>query len=135
MKKIIIIFLLISKPVFSEVKNIGNERLIELIEQNVPVIDVRTEKEWKKTGVIRNSYLISMVDKNGKYSLDRWYNNFLKIDLQKDSVVLICAVGVRSSYLAKLLRRTNENLQIYNLSKGILNWIENKYPVTSLFNK
>ena len=135
MKKIIIIFLLISKPVFSEVKNIGNERLIELIEQNVPVIDVRTEKEWKKTGVIRNSYLISMVDKNGKYSLDRWYNNFLKIDLQKDSVVLICAVGVRSSYLAKLLRRTNENLHIYNLSKGIMNWIENKYPVTSLFNK
>ena len=129
MKIIIIILILLSKTVYSEIFNIDNERLKELIKQNIAIIDVRTEQEWKKTGVISHSYLISMIDDNGKYSLENWYRNFSKIKLKNNSVILICAVGGRSGYLAKLLNRVNHKLHIYNLNKGIQDWISNKNPV------
>ena len=126
MKKIFLVLILLSNSVGAEILDIGNERLKKLINQGFPIIDVRNENEWKKTGVISNSHLISMIDNTGKYSLEQWYQNFLNIKLKNNTVILICAVGARSKYLAKILNRVNKNLVIYNLNKGILDWIANK---------
>ncbi|MAQ06803.1 MAG: hypothetical protein CMN50_03785 [SAR116 cluster bacterium] len=128
MRTILIFLLLISNTVFAEIINIDNKKLKKLLKQGIPVIDVRTKKEWIKTGVISDTYLISMINEEGKYSLKDWYKQFSKIELKDDAVVLICAVGGRSSYIAKILQSINKDIDIFNLEKGIKNWIAENNP-------
>ena len=128
MRTMLIFLLLISNTVFAEITNIDNKKLKTLLKQGIPVIDVRTKKEWIKTGVINNTYLISMINEQGKYSLKDWYKQFSKIELKENAVVLICAVGGRSSYIAKILQSINKDIDIFNLEKGINHWIANDNP-------
>ena len=129
MRKLIIIMLFMSNTVFAEIINIGNEKLKYLLNQGIPIVDVRNKNEWEKSGVIHKSHLVSMLDNNGKYSIVNWYNKFSKIKLKNDSVILICAVGGRSHYLAKIINHHNKNMRIYNVKNGIKNWIKNNNPV------
>ncbi len=129
MKKLLIIIIFFSNTVFAEVINIGNEKLKMLLKQDIPIVDVRNKNEWEKTGIISRSYLISMLNHNGKYSLENWYNQFSKIKLKNNSVVLICAVGGRSYYLAKIINHYKKNIKVYNVKKGIKNWIKFSNPV------
>ena len=134
MKKLIVIFLLFSKTVFSDVKNINNEELKRLLKKGVPLVDIRTEKEWSKTGIIKNSFLVSMINQKGRYSFEDWSKRFSSVKLKNNSAILICAVGGRSDYLAKLLGSRNENIVIYNVKKGIYNWIADNNPIVK-YNK
>ena len=134
MKKLIFIFLLFSKTVFSDVKNINNEELKHLLKKGVPLVDIRTEKEWSKTGIIKNSFLVSMINQKGRYSFEDWSKRFSSVKLKNNSAILICAVGGRSDYLAKLLGSRNENIVIYNVKKGIYNWIADNNPIVK-YNK
>ena len=134
MKKLIVIFLLFSKTVFSDVKNINNEELKHLLKKGVPLVDIRTEKEWSKTGIIKNSLLISMINQKGRYSFEDWNKRFSSVKLKNNSAILICAVGGRSDYLAKLVVSRNKNIVIYNVKKGIYNWIADNNPIIK-YNK
>ena len=134
MKKLIVIFLLFSKTVFSDVKNINNEELKHLLKKGVPLVDIRTEKEWSKTGIIKNSLLVSMINQKGRYSFEDWSKRFSSVKLKNNSAILICAVGGRSDYLAKLLGSRNKNIIIYNVKKGIYNWIADNNPIVK-YNK
>ena len=134
MKKLIIIFLLFSKTVFSDVKNINNEELKHLLKKGVPLVDIRTEKEWSKTGIIKNSLLVSMINQKGRYSFEDWSKRFSSVKLKNNSAILICAVGGRSDYLAKLVVSRNKNIVIYNVKKGIYNWIADNNPIVK-YNK
>ena len=120
---------MISKTAFSDVFDVDNKKLKILLDQNIKLVDIRNLSEWKETGIISKSHLLSLVDKKGNYSLTRWYQSFSKIKLRNNSVILICAVGGRSKYIARILNSVDKNLTIYNVKKGILNWIENKNPV------
>ena len=41
-------------------------------EQNVPIIDIRRPDEWRSTGVISGSYLLTFFDAKGNYNLNQW---------------------------------------------------------------
>ena len=65
-----------------------------------------------------------MLNDDGKYSFNDWFRKFSEINLKNKSVILVCAVGGRSYYFAKIINRIKgKNITIYNLQKGILNWI------------
>ena len=129
MKKLLIIIIFFSNTVFAEVINIGNEELKILLKQGIPIVDVRNKNEWEATGTISMSHLISMLNHNGKYSIENWYNEFSKMKLKNNSVILICAVGGRSHYLAKIINHHKKNIKVYNVKKGIKNWIKYNNPV------
>ena len=129
MKKLIIICLLFSKTVFADVINIDNKELKELLKKGIPIVDVRTKQEWQNTGIIKNSFLISMINEKGRYSFEDWLKRFSDIKLENNSVILICAVGGRSYYLANVVRKIKENVKIYNVKKGIKNWITYNNPI------
>ena len=74
-KKLIFIILLacIAKSnVFAETIDINNDEITKLIKNNVPIVDIRTSNEWKQTGVIPNSILLTFFKKNGTYNLETW---------------------------------------------------------------
>ena len=56
---LILTSILFSKFSFADVEKINNEQLKNLIgSKAIPLIDIRTPKEWLETGVIKGSYLI-----------------------------------------------------------------------------
>lgn len=59
----------------SEVK-IHNEQLSKsFLSTNISIVDIRTQKEWKETGVVKNSIQITFYDEDGKYDEDKFFNS------------------------------------------------------------
>ena len=123
MKNLLVIFVLFTKFANADVINIDNRKLSNLIEKEVKIIDVRTQNEWKSTGIIKESFLVSLLNKNKKFIFEDWYAMFENKFGKNESIVFICASGVRSNYISHLVQRRKPDLKIYNLKKGINHWI------------
>ena len=134
MKIVIVIFILFTKFVNAEVININNKELINLIEKEIKIIDVRTQNEWKSTGIIKGSFLISLLNKNKKFIFKDWYQMFNNKFGKNKSIIFICASGVRSNYISHLIQRKKPDLIIYNLRKGINHWIRSGNKINRLKN-
>ena len=50
-------------------KLISSNELIELINQNAVALDIRTEDQWQKTGVIQGSFQETAFNKDGKFNV------------------------------------------------------------------
>ena len=134
MKILFVIFVLFTKFVNAEVINIDNRELSNLIEKEIKVVDVRTQNEWKSTGIIKGSFLISLLNKNKKFIFEEWYEMFNDKFGRNKSIIFICASGVRSNYISHLVKKKKPELTIYNLKKGINNWIRSGYKIQRLSN-
>ena len=76
----------------------------KMIDDNVVMIDVRREDEWKRTGLIRNSHLITFFDDFGDYDIDAWMKEFEKLVTSKEQTfVLICAHANRTRNIGNFL--------------------------------
>lgn len=114
----------------NEVHDVDNQELIKHIGQGVPVIDVRTTAEWKKTGIVEGSHLIMFYDEQGKYNLDTWLADVAEVADKNDPVVLICHSGGRSKQLANYLVKVVGYENVYNVKKGIVSWMKHNNPTT-----
>lgn len=130
MKKILVISILffVNLSHAAEVSHIDNKTLQNLIEQEVPVIDVRTTSEWQETGVSKGSYLMMYFDERGQYNLDQWLEKLSTIAKKKDPVILICLTGSRSNQLANYLTKIVGYENVYNVKRGIAYWMKQNYP-------
>ena len=134
MKILLVIFVLFTKCVNAEVINIDNKEFSNLIEKEVKIIDVRTQNEWKSTGIIKGSFLISLLNKNKKFIFEDWYEMFKNKFGNNKSIVFICASGVRSNYISHLVKKKEPDLRVYNLKKGINYWIRSGNRIHRLNN-
>ena len=134
MKILFVIFVLFTKLVKAEVIDINNRELSNLIEKEIQIIDVRTQIEWKSIGIIKGSFLISLLNNNKKFIFEEWYE-ILKNKFDKNkSIIFICASGVRSNYISHLVKKKKPDLIVYNLKKGINHWIRSGYKIQTLSN-
>ena len=134
MKIFFVIFALFTKFVNAEIIDINNRELGNLIEKKIKIIDVRTENEWKSIGIIKGSFLISLLNKNKKFIFEDWYEIFNNNFGNNKSIIFICASGVRSNYISHLVKNKNPDLIVYNLKKGINNWIRSGYKIERISN-
>ena len=134
MKIFLVIFLLFTKFVNAEVIDINNRELSNLIEKKIMIIDVRTQNEWKSTGIIKGSFLISLLNKNKKFIFEDWFEMFENNFGKNKSIIFICASGVRSNYISHLVKKKEPDLIVYNLKKGINNWIRSGYKIERINN-
>ena len=88
--------------------------------EKIKIIDVRTLKEWKMTGIIPNSYLINM--HNEDFSNNPNFIEQVEKILNKNNkydIAFICASGARSEIVAKyFLEKKYKN--IYHIPQGVL---------------
>ena len=134
MKIFFIIFALFTKFVNAEIIDINNRELSNLIEKKIKIIDVRTQNEWKSNGIIKGSFLRSLLNKNKKFIFEDWYKMFNnKFDRNK-SIIFVCASGVRSNYISHLVKKKKPDLIVYNLKKGINDWIRSGNKISRLSN-
>ena len=109
---------------FSDVIEIGNIELKSLLQKNIPLIDIRRKDEWKSTGIVENSILMTFFDKNGKVNTNEWLKELNKIANKNDPVILICRTGRRTGIIAKFLSEKVGYRLIYDVTDGITDWIK-----------
>ena len=126
----ITIFLMIScMSLFAEILEVNNDKIDKLIKVGVPLVDIRTEREWYETGVIDQSNLLTFFDKYGNSKVEEWITKFEKIAGRKDPVVIICRSGRRSRVVANYLVQKENYLTVYHATNGIKSWIESNNKI------
>ena len=109
---------------FSDVIEIGNIELKSLLQKKIPLIDIRRKDEWKSTGIVENSILMTFFDKNGKANTNEWLKELNKIANKNDPVILICRTGRRTGIISKFLSEKVGYRLIYDVTDGITDWIK-----------
>ena len=106
-------------------------------DDNLIVVDIRTEKEWKETGIIPNSILVSMHNNNYEEN-----SNFVEqittiLDKHfKENIVFICASGARSEIVTNyFFKKGYQNVS--HIPEGIIGknkdgWLFLCYPIKAL---
>ena len=123
-KIILIINSLVASFAFSDVIEIGNIELKSLLQKKIPLIDIRRKDEWKSTGIVENSILMTFFDKNGKANTNEWLKELNKIANKNDPVILICRTGRRTGIISKFLSEKVGYKLIYDVTDGITDWIK-----------
>lgn len=108
--------------------SIDNEKLKELLARGVPIIDLRRDDEWKKTGVIEGSHLITAFDGSGKF-VQSFLGGLKKVVGPDDEVILICRTGNRTSLMSMALADQVGFKKVFNVTNGITKWIKEGNPV------
>ena len=117
-------FLLNSIQLFAEIYEVDNEKIKILLENSVPLIDIRTEGEWRETGIINNSYLLTFFDKDGNYDFKKWMIEVEEIADENGPVIIMCRSGRRSRIVSNMIIKENNEYLIYHATNGIKSWIE-----------
>ncbi len=129
--KLLSIYLLLFTPlVFAEVKEVGNDEIIALMNNGVSIIDIRRADEWHNTGVIKQSSLITFFDKQGNHNKEEWMSQLKKIVNQDDPVIIICRSGKRSGIVSKFLDEQANYKNVYNASGGMISWVNSNNKTT-----
>ena len=109
--------------------NISNEHLKSLIKENVLIVDIRREEEWKHTGIIEGSKTITFFDKQGRVSQD-FLPKFTAIAKKDQPVILICRSGARTKVASQAIAQQLGYTNVINVTDGIMSWIAEKRPVS-----
>ena len=108
--------------------NVDNAQLQLMLEQNIPIYDIRRPEEWRQTGVIEGSELLTFVDGDGRVLPD-FINRLTASTGKHDPLILICRTGSRTSTLARYLVEQMGYTKVFNVRNGITHWISDDKPV------
>lgn len=108
--------------------NVDDGQLKTLLAQGVPIYDIRRPEEWRQTGVVEGSRLLTFVDARGR-PLPDFLPRFTAEVGKNDPVILICRTGSRTDTLARHLVGRMGYTQVYNVRHGIARWIGGTHPV------
>ena len=123
MFKYILLFLIVfSKLSFADTEKISLDKLKLLMSEGVPLIDIRTAKEWQETGVIKDSHLITFFNENGEVDIYKWLNELELVADKNKPLILICRSWWRTGIVSDYLDKYFEFFKIYDATDGIKEW-------------
>jgi len=123
---ITLVVFLFNPQLFADIYEVNNNKIIILMESGVPLIDIRTKREWYETGVIKKSNLLTFFDKDGNYNVKEWMSKLKKIASNKDPVIIICRSGRRSRIVSNFLDQEANYSNVYHATNGMISWIDSK---------
>ena len=130
-KKIILILLsscFLVTSMSAQTLDINNDEINELMNNNVPIVDIRTSDEWNQTGIVPNSVLLTFFKKDGSHDFEAWYKKLgYLIDINRP-FILICRSGKRTKLVSKMLNNYSD-MTIYNAEKGINSWLQSNLNI------
>lgn len=121
-------FLAGSTSLRADVTHVDNVALQRLLERGVPVIDIRTPEEWRETGIIEGSHLLTFFDAQGRYDFRAWLSELATIASRDEPLALICHSGGRSALVSQFLDTQLGYERVYDVSRGIERWIAEARP-------
>ncbi|MCB1734840.1 MAG: rhodanese-like domain-containing protein [Gammaproteobacteria bacterium] len=111
--------------------NIGNPDIKPMQAEGVVLYDIRRPEEWRQTGVVEGSRLLTFVDGGGRVNPE-FFETFAREVAKDQPVMLICRTGNRTNVLARLLVEKLGYTKVYNVEHGITAWLRDRQPVTRL---
>ena len=108
--------------------NVDNGQLKALLAQGVPIYDVRRPEEWRQTGIVQGSRLLTVVDASGRLNPEFLPRFAAEVD-RNAPVILICRTGNRTDTLARHLVQQMGYTRVYNVRDGIVRWVTEGHPV------
>jgi rhodanese-related sulfurtransferase len=117
LKKIFLSVLILSASLFASIKN--QEASYELLDSNIPIVDIRTPGEWRETGLLKGSIPIMLFDEKGNYDLKDFLAKLNGSIDTKKPFALICRTGSRTKILAQFLSQ-KLGYDVINIKSGIV---------------
>lgn len=117
---------MVSASLFAAITN--EEASEQLINSNIPIVDIRTPGEWKETGLLKGSIPIMLFDEKGNYDLRVFLEKLNGVVDTKKPFAIICRTGSRTSVLAPFLSQ-KLNYNVINIKSGIVYAKHLKLPI------
>ncbi len=86
--------------------------------KSIPIIDIRTEKEWKETGIVYGSKLITFYNEDNTFDEELFLAKIQEVVSKEDTFAILCRSGNRSNRIAKFLNSKGFT-HVINLAGGI----------------
>lgn len=115
--------LLSSAALAGPITHVDNDQLKKLMNDGVPLVDVRTAGEWAQTGVVKGSHRLTFFDEQGNYDAEKFMTELSKIAKPGEPVAFICASGARTMAITQFLGGDGGYEKIHNVERGIMSWI------------
>ena len=128
MKKILLSFLVLSVSLYATVTN--NYASQEIIDSNIPIVDIRTPGEWKETGLLKRAIPIMLFDEKGNYDLKVFLDLLNKAVDTSKPFAIICRTGSRTKVLSAFLSK-KMNYDVIDLQSGMMYAMYKKLPIVA----
>lgn len=115
MSKISLIIALFSTFLFAELRHIDVDQ--NIVKSGIKIIDIRTEPEWRETGLVENAIPITFFDEQGRYDAQAFVNELNKHVKKDREFALICRTGNRTVAVSEFLSK--QGYKVVNLKGGI----------------
>lgn len=124
MKKFFLVLVMLCVSAFAEFETINiNESIVN--NPNIQIFDIRTQNEWKQTGILKGADLVTYLNADGSVNPNFVQEVKAKIDPNK-KVAIICKSGARSKKASTLLDQNG--IKVINLNGGMNAVINQKIP-------
>jgi rhodanese-related sulfurtransferase len=99
-----------------------------MIDQGAKVVDIRRPEEWRESGVIEGSILLTAIDADGRLVGD--FPQALEAAVGRDEpVVVICRSGNRSAVIGRMMSESGGFSRVVDAGGGIRAWLGAGQPV------
>ena len=114
---------------WAEVIDIDNAQLSRLLQEGVPLVDIRLQSEWEETGIVAGSRLLTFFDERGRYDAAGWLEKLRQSLPERKAVIVICRSGNRTKPVSQFLSQQGGFATVYNVRKGLKGWLAEGGPV------
>lgn len=89
-----------------------------LLGSDITIVDIRSEREWRETGVVPGSVLLTFFSSDRSYDLVGFMDKLSRHVREDEEIALLCRSGNRSAKVAHLLAEGGYT-SIINITGGI----------------
>lgn len=129
-------FVLVAPPLAQADELSATEAYARASAGEITLIDVRSPREWRQTGLPAHAKAVTIHDPEGLPAFVRKIAALLDND-PSQPVALICASGVRSTYAEALLEQAGFTA-VYNVTEGMMGgragpgWLKHTLPTAAV---
>jgi len=122
----VFLILLLGNIMLADFTTLSTSAVQEEIKKGTVLIDIRREDEWNHYGIIEGSHKITFFDNYGKYDINKWMEQFVKIvKTKKQKFILVCAHANRTKIVGNFLKNELKYENVFELDGGInYGWID-----------
>lgn len=100
----------------------------EMLENSdMVIVDIRTEPEWKQTGIVKGCHCVTFFGLDGSYDPEAFLAKMDELGGKDKEIGLICRTGSRTSQVANFMAQQGYNVK--NLMGGVMKLMSEGYEL------
>jgi len=115
MRYLLLAIILCSFSVQAEVTHLQPDQ--DWLENDITLIDIRTQGEWQETGLVAGAIPITFFDEQGQYDARAFLASLQEHVSRDEPFAIICRTGNRTRAISAFL--SDQGYQVVNLRGGI----------------